>query len=101
MPAPTKWKPLAEISFSRRMVSRKYALPPSMMMSPGDSSGRRVSIVASVGAPALTMRMIERGVRSEATNSSGVSDARKLPSEPWFSMRARVLALLRLYTATV
>ena len=72
-PAPTKWMPRSRSAFSRRRVSAKCALPPSMIMSPGSSSGANSSITASVGSPALTMIIRRRGFSSAATNSSAVS----------------------------
>ena len=48
----------------------KCALPPSMIMSPGSSSGANSSITASVAAPAFTMMTRRRGRSRLATNSS-------------------------------
>jgi len=38
IPAPTKLMPVSRTAFSRRIVSGKYALPPSTMMSPGSKT---------------------------------------------------------------
>ena len=51
------------------MVSGKCELPPSMMMSPGESSGMSCSIIASTAAPALTMRNTLRGAARLSTSS--------------------------------
>ena len=63
---PTKWRFCSLSLASRRRVSWKCALPPSMIMSPSSSSGANSSITASVAGPALTMmrsasRALERG----------------------------------------
>ena len=101
MPVPTKWMPCSRSAASRRRVSAKCALPPSTRMSPGSSSGASWSITASVGPPAFTMITTRRGFSSEATKSSAEYDGRKLPSCPNSSTRARVLASVRLWRATV
>ena len=54
----------------RRIVSGKWLLPPSMMMSPGESSGMSWSIIASTAAPALTIRNTLRGAARLSTSSS-------------------------------
>ncbi len=69
-PMPTKWMPVGLISFSRRMVSWKFALPPSTMMSPGSKRATSSEMTASVPLPACTMMIAVRGFASEATNSS-------------------------------
>ncbi len=51
-PAPTKCRPLSRRAASRRRVSAKWALPPSMIMSPGSISSANSSITASVAGPA-------------------------------------------------
>jgi hypothetical protein len=48
MPAPTKWRPFARTSFSRRIVSVNSALPPSTMMSPSSNASVSCSMTASV-----------------------------------------------------
>ena len=77
MPAPTKFSPRSRRASSRRMVSWKFALPPSTMMSPGSKRSASWSITASVPAPAWTMMIAVRGLVSEATNSSMSSLATK------------------------
>ena len=79
---PTKWMPCSRRSRSRRRVSAKCALPPSMIMSPGSRSGANSWITASTGAPAFTITMIRRGRSRAATKSSIVSAAVNVPSEP-------------------
>ena len=69
-PMPTKWMPVELISFSRRMVSWKFALPPSTMMSPGSKRCTSSEMTASVPLPACTMMIAVRGLASDATNSS-------------------------------
>lgn len=101
MPVPTKWMPRSRMAFSRRRVSWKWALPPSMSTSPSSSRAANSSMTASVGSPALTMITMRRGFSSEATNSSAVSAGTKFPSEPCASTRARVRAAVRLWTATL
>jgi hypothetical protein len=66
----------------RRRVSVECALPPSMIMSPGSSSGANSSITASVAGPALTIMSRCLGRSSEATNSPAVWAARNGPSWP-------------------
>lgn len=101
MPAPTKWMPRSRSSFSRRLVSSKWALPPSMTTSPSSSSGANSWMTASVGSPAFTMTTRRRGRSSAATNSSGVCAATKEPSSPNSATSASVFAVVRLCTATV
>ena len=72
--------PLAAHSSVRRLVSGKWELPASMMMSPSSSSGLSSSITPSTGPPAFTITMIRRGRSNAATNSSIVSVAVKSPS---------------------
>ncbi len=79
-PEPTKCRPFSLRSFSRRIVSGKWALPASMMMSPSSSSGTNSSITASVLGPALTMINTRRGRSSEATKSAIDSDGTNSPS---------------------
>jgi len=63
---------------SRRSVSVNNELPPSMIRSPGSTSGTSCSITASTGAPAFTMIMILRGRSSDWTNSASVLVATSL-----------------------
>jgi hypothetical protein len=72
-----------------------------MMMSPGSIASASSSMTASVASPAFTMMRTRRGRSSAATNSATVSVRMKLPSPPWFSSSASVLAMLRLCSATV
>ena len=60
----------ARCAFSRSMVSRKFALPPSTMMSPGSNRSASWSMTASVPLPACTMMIAVRGFARQATNSS-------------------------------
>ena len=69
---PTKWRLFCLRAASRRRVSWKWALPPSMSMSPGSSSGANSSITASVAAPALTMMSKRLGFCRAATKSCAV-----------------------------
>ena len=101
MPAPTKWRPAAATSRSRRMVSVNRALPPSIMMSPSSIASTSWAITASVAAPAWTMITALRGRWSDATNSSIVSAGMKSPSWPNSSITARVFSGERLKMATV
>src|ERR1700743_1673129 len=64
-PMPTKCRPCSFSLASRRRVSWKCALPPSMIMSPSSSSGANSSLTASVGGPALTMMTSPRGAALE------------------------------------
>ncbi len=81
-PQPTKWIPRWARAACRRRVSANWALPPSMMMSPGSTRSASSSMTASVGPPALTMIRILRGVASEATKSAVDSDGTNVPSPP-------------------
>lgn len=101
MPAPTKWMPCSRSSRSRRRVSSKWALPPSMITSPSSRSSANSRITASVGSPAFTMTIRRRGRSSASTNSFADSAATKEPSCPNSSTRAWVFAAVRLWTATV
>ncbi len=100
-PMPTKWMPCSRSWRSRRRVSAKCALPPSMIMSPGSRSGANSSITASVGSPAFTMTTSRRGRSSAATNSFAVSAATNSPSCPNSFTRSCVFDAVRLCTATV
>ncbi len=68
----------------------KWALPQSMTMSPSSSSGVSSEITASVGSPALTITMIARGRRSDATKSLTDSLGTNVPSSPCSATRLRV-----------
>ena len=61
--------------------------------------GGSPGITPSTGAPALTMTMMRRGRSSAPTNSSSVSEPVNSPSELNSSMKSRVLAAVRLWTA--
>src|SRR6478672_9402601 len=98
-PQPTKWMPRSARAACRRRVSANWALPPSMMMSPGSTNEASSSITASVGPPALTMIRILRGLASDATKSALDSDGTNTPSPPCSSISAAVLAYDRLCTA--
>ena len=98
-PMPTKWIPWSLRCASRRRVSLKCALPPSMSMSPFSSRGANSSITASVAAPAFTMMTMRRGRCSEATNSSAVRLGTKVPSFPKLPMTSLTRAVVRLCRA--
>src|SRR6478735_6407435 len=98
-PTPRKRSPRSFIAVSRRWVSRKWELPPSMIVSPSSSSGASSSITASTAGPALTMVMIVRGRSSACTNSSVVPVPVIGPSEPCSAMNWSVLDCVRLCTA--
>ncbi|MOA59975.1 hypothetical protein D3C78_1847350 [compost metagenome] len=70
---PMKVRPLSFSASKRRIVSRKFALPASIMMSPLARYGLRISICWSTGSPALIMMMIGRGGRMALMKSSIVS----------------------------
>lgn len=72
-----------------------------MITSPGSSSGANSRITASVGSPAFTMMIRRRGRSSASTNSFADPAATKEPSCPNSSTSAVVLAVVRLWTATV
>ncbi len=95
MPVPTKLRPFSRRSCSRRMVSWKFALPPSTMMSPSSNRSASCSMTASVPLPACTMMIAVRGLDSEATKSSIDSDAMKPASACSFSSSS-VRAYVRL-----
>ena len=56
-PVPMYRRPLDSRYCVRRVVSGKWLLPPSMMMSPGSISGINSSMKSSTGWPALTISM--------------------------------------------
>ena len=68
-PAPIKRMPLAASSCVRRVESGKFALPPSMMMSPSSRCGNNWAIKSSTTVPARTINMIFRGFSSFSTKS--------------------------------
>ena len=68
---PKNLMPLGSSAATRRSVSVKSELPPSMRMSPASRSGFSSSITASTGPPAFTIVMMRRGRSSAATNSAG------------------------------
>jgi len=96
MPAPTKCRPRSRSAASRRRVSAKWELPPSMITSPGSRSGANSSMTASVAAPALTMSSTRRGRSSAATSSAGVRAGWNVPSAPWSARNSSVRAVVRL-----
>ena len=71
-PQPTKFRRRSRSAASRRRVSSKYELPPSIRMSPASSSGESLPIISSTGAPAGTIIRIRRGRSSAATSASSV-----------------------------
>lgn len=77
MPVPTKWMPCSRSSRSRRRVSSKCALPPSMITSPVSRRGANSAITASVASPAFTMMTRRRGLSRAATKSRALSVAMK------------------------
>ena len=96
-PEPINRKPSAESSFSRRMVSSHFALPPSIMISPSSISGTRLSITLSVAHPACTKMITLRGRLSEATKVSSVSQPSRPPGVFGFAAtNASVLEVVRL-----
>jgi hypothetical protein len=72
-----------------------------MMMSPSSIASASSLMTASVGSPALTMISTRRGFSSAARNSGMVSLRTNVPSDPWASSSASVLATERLCRATV
>ena len=100
-PMPTKCRLISRSAASRRRVSLKCALPPSMIMSPGSSSGANSSITASVAGPALTMMSRRLGRSSDATNSSAVWAGTKVPSWPNSVTMSVTRETVRLCRATV
>ncbi len=99
-PVPMKRKPFSSSSLLRRTVSGKYALPPSIMISPWSRCGSSCSMVASVALPACTMISILRGTSSDSTNSSTEKVPTKfLPSAS--AIRSCVFSGERLNTDTV
>src|SRR5690242_4066429 len=62
--------PRALSALARRRSSRQKVLPPSMIVSPGDSSSPRRAIVASVASPAGSMTQTARGASRRETTSA-------------------------------
>ena len=91
MPVPTKFRPCSRSSCSRRIVSWKFALPPSTMMSPSSNRSASCPITASVPLPACTMMIAVRGLESDATKSSMSSDAMN-PASPCSCISSSVRA---------
>ena len=87
-------------SLQRRWVSVNSELPPSMIRSPGSSSGTSWSMTMSTGLPALTMIIALRGRLSAATNSSIVLVAVIRLPEARPSANFSVTLVVRLKTAT-
>src|SRR5512144_1726266 len=69
-------------------------------MSPGSRCGTSAAIVASVGAPALTIITMRRGRRRLATNSATDAAGTNVPSAAYSAISAVVRAWVRLKTAT-
>jgi hypothetical protein len=91
MPVPTKFSPFSRSSRSRRMVSWKFAFPPSTMMSPSSNRSESCPMTASVPLPACTMMIAVRGFDSDATKPSMSSDAMK-PASPCSCISSSVRA---------
>ena len=68
-PMPKKWTMRSRQMSSRRMVSLKWELPPSMTMSPGARYGMIFCSVWSTGSPALIIIRMRRGRSSERHSS--------------------------------
>src|SRR5881396_865891 len=60
VPASTNSRPFASSAFARRIESRKFELPPSMMMSPPARWGTSCSIVLSTAGPEGTITQATR-----------------------------------------
>ena len=69
-PLPTKRKPFDSANVTRRFVSSKFELPPSIKISPGESKGKSCSISSSTALPARTIIIILRGKAIELTKSA-------------------------------
>src|SRR5437867_541674 len=76
VPASTYWMRGSASPCARRTSSWKFEFPPSMMMSPADSSDVSALIVDSVGSPAGTISQTARG--EESADTTAASDA-----TPW------------------
>ena len=70
MPVPIKKIPRSLRNFSRRSVSEKWLLPPSMTISPLSRKRMSWSINSSTGAPAFTINITLRGRFKRRKNSS-------------------------------
>jgi len=86
---------------TRRIVSLKLLLPPSMMMSPRSSCGMSLSMNSSTGEPALTSNITRRGRLSLETNSSMLWAPIMLIPAAGPSTKSSTLETVRLNTATV
>ena len=86
----------------RRIVSRKFALPASMIRSSASRYGSSAAIWSSTGAPAGTIKSTARGPFNAAANASSVSHGTtRAARSPASSTKAWVLDVVRLNTATV
>ena len=100
-PIPTKCRSCFASSALRRRVSWKFALPPSMIVSPGDNSGKTVAIMMSIGLVDGIMNRITRGVCRPSTKLSSVVKACRLPDRSSASfMNSPIQEVSRLVTAT-
>src|SRR5579875_2073336 len=99
-PAPMNTIPRSRSAASRRWVSRKNALPPSISTSPSSRWGATSSITASVAGPAWTIDMSTRGRASAPTHSCTVSRPLIGPSEPCSSTKRVMRLAVRLWTTT-
>src|SRR5215216_6766318 len=99
-PVPRNPSPWAARACSRRTLSTKKLLPPSMSRSPSSRCPASSSSTASTGGPALTMTRMRRGRARAATNSPVEKVPTSSPSSPWCSSSSRVLDSVRLWTAT-
>jgi len=99
-PVPMYKSPFDSTYSVRRSVSLKWVLPPSMITSPGSSSGISFSMNSSTAGPALTISMTLRGRASASTSSSSEwQPTNRLPfARP--SMKSSTLLTVRLNTAT-
>eukprot|EP00732_Lithocolla_globosa_P004465 Lithocolla_globosa_v1_NODE_4130_length_1504_cov_17.396135.p2 type:complete len:129 gc:universal NODE_4130_length_1504_cov_17.396135:988-1374(+) len=95
-PEPTKCKPCSEQRFSRRIVSGKWVLPPSIRMSPFSSLGMRRSMVASTAAPAFTINIIFLGFLQAKIISSMERRGTILVPLASFCIKASTFSTLRL-----
>src|ERR671923_1185846 len=99
-PVPRNRRPRSARAPSRRLVSSKNELPPSISRSPGSRCAASSSRTASTGGPALTMTRMRRGRARAATSSSTENAPTSSPSSPWRSSRSWVRLAVRLWTAT-
>ena len=84
----------------RRSVSEKWVLPPSMITSPGESSGSNCSMKSSTAGPAFTMSITLRGVLRLATSSFKEWQPTKRFPFPRPLTKSSTLPTVRLNTAT-